>query len=172
MPRSRRSHPDRVQDPEPVSVPHQPAPQEPQPGVLITFRPGTLEAGLAQLRNAAGMAQVAFAADFAGGAVDLTQTRGSALVVFHNLGVAVADMDAEQMTAMATFASDAGHILTIEPEPIFFALGEGLSDGTRDYLRGYRDAVEHLYQQLTRETAGEEVGAAAAPVFQDTAAAT
>jgi subtilisin family serine protease len=38
--------------------------------------------------------------------------------------------------------------LAIEPERIFYAIEEGLS---LDYLRGYRDAVDNLYQKATTE---------------------
>jgi subtilisin family serine protease len=47
-----------------------------------------------------------------------------------------------------TSAGEDSAILAIEPERIFYAIEEGLSP---EYLRGYRDAVDNLYQKATTE---------------------
>jgi subtilisin family serine protease len=127
---------------------------------------------VASLRATAGLGQVAFAADFAGGATDLAQVRDSDMLVFNNLGVAVADAEPAQLSSAATLVAGESAILSIEPEPIFFAFGDGPPPDFLPYLRGYRDAVEHLYRKLTAGPSGaleEGLGAAA---FQNTAAAT
>lgn len=149
----------------------QPRYDESKPGVLITFRPGAEQEAVAAMRDAAGVRQLAFAADFPESAVDLAQVRESDMLVFSGLGVAVADMDPDQVSGMTALAAGESGVYAVEPEPIFFALGDGLPDDLVSYLRGYRDAVEHLYQKLTRgETTGVE-GVEGAITFQDTAAA-
>lgn len=63
--------------------------------------------------------------------------------------------DAEAIQSMAISAAEADSpILVIEPEYHAYALSD-LSQAPLEYLRGYRDAVNHLYEQLTRTAAGE-----------------
>ncbi|MGE3538614.1 MAG: S8 family serine peptidase [Candidatus Tectimicrobiota bacterium] len=176
MPRSRRMSPDitPASGPDPArrlpdgSVP----PSGEQPGWLITFRPGALETGVHQLRDAAGVSTVAFAAEFAGGAVDLAQLAGSDLLVLNTLGIAVADVAPDQMAAMTALAQEEANILSIEPEPVFFTMSAGLPPATLDYLRGYRDAVDHLYRQFVGAPDETETARPSVTAWQDTEVAT
>jgi subtilisin len=99
------------------------------------------------LSNTAGLSQVAAASDFEGSGVAADDLSSSEAIVFGNLGIAIvsADEAAVQSLAMATADADAP-IMVMEPEYRAYALNEiaGLSP---DYLRGYRDAVGHLYDQ-------------------------
>lgn len=145
-----------------------------QPGVLITFRPERLETTLLGLTRAAGLESVATARDFASGAVDLAETANSDMIVFNEIGVAVASVDPDQLGSMMRAAADDDGIVHVEPEPIFWATGSQLPSDPLTYLRGYRDAVDHLYETLTgapAEAAGELL-AAAATAFQDNASRT
>ena len=119
------------------------------------------------LSNVAGIGEIAVAADYADSAVsgeDLSQTDG---LYFGTLGIAVVSGD-EAVQALATAAADADSpILVIEPEYRAYALN-GPAALAGEYLRGYKDAVNHLYEQLTRPT---EAAIAEMPLagFQDNA---
>jgi subtilisin family serine protease len=131
-----------------------------------------MDAGVANLRNAAGTSQIAFAADFAGNAVNIAQIGSGDVVVFNSLGVAVANVDPDQAAGISAMVTADSAIHSVEPEPIFFTSSDGLSPDAFTYLRGYRDAVNHLYEQLTGEPGTQTIGALAGETFQDTAEAT
>src|ERR1700759_1061476 len=122
------------------------APYELKPGVLITFRPQSLKQAVSRLSDSAGIKNVAFAADFSQG-VDMEQTRQAGMVVFNKLGVAVADVDPDQQTSIAAVMTDNSAIANVEREPIFFAFGDTTSPDFVSYLRGYRDAVNFIYDR-------------------------
>ena len=94
----------------------------------------------------------------------------SKCVVFEKLGMAKVGPEAMQSLSMS--ASDADSpILAIEPEYIAHLTQEhGTIDVPIDYLHGYKDAVDELYEKLTNgmsivQTDGVETSA----IFQDTA---
>lgn len=144
-------------------------PSDLSPGVLITFRPDTMKAVVARMSDVAGVKNVAFAADFGNQAVDLGQTRQAGMTVFNTLGVAVADLDPDQEAGLAALSSSEPSETVVEPEPIFFAFGAGATPEFMAYLRGYRDAVNHLYETAAQ---GTGVEGAAAVALQSTAQAT
>lgn len=115
------------------------------PGLLITFEPGGEGDALAEMANSAGITSVAHAADFVN-AADMAQLSGAELTVFSNLGVAVANVDPDQQTSISAMPSSPVPVFAVEPEPIFFAFGDDLPGDFGSYLRGYRDAVDHLYR--------------------------
>jgi hypothetical protein len=53
-------------------------------------------------------------------------------------------MDDLALSGVMNIAGGGSAILAIEPERIYYAIEEGLS---WEYLKGYRDAVNHLYEQ-------------------------
>jgi subtilisin family serine protease len=149
------------------------APQDLKPGILITFRPQAVKGMVNRLKDSAGISNVAYAADFKEAGVDIEQTNQSDMLVFNTLGVAVADADPDQLSSMSALTAGDDSIISVEPEPIFFAFGDGIPGDFLPYLRGYRDAVDYLYQKLTGGTAGALLeGVTAAEAFQNTAAAT
>lgn len=75
------------------------------PGILISFKPGAMKAGLQQLTSTAGLKTVAHAAEFDDGAVDFAQAAQAGMIVFDALGVAVMDADPDQETALATLVA-------------------------------------------------------------------
>ncbi len=96
------------------------------------------------------------------GAEEVTSTRNAERgaaprthpTLFAELGVAVADLSAQQLSA----ARADRRLLSVEPERVQRALGGPLSE---EYLRGFRDAAQFLHSQLD--------GAAVAPAqFGDT----
>jgi subtilisin family serine protease len=99
------------------------------------------------LANTAGLSNVVVASDADDSAVSSDELASSDAVVFGNLGIAVISAEEAAVQSLALSASDADSpILVIEPEYRAYALNEnaGLSP---DYLRGFRDAVGHLYDQ-------------------------
>jgi subtilisin family serine protease len=86
-------------------------------------------------------------------------------VIFKALGIVlVPDIDAA--TALAASTSDADSpVQVIEPE--YIAYLSDITGSSLDYLRGYRDAVNHLYDQLTAGGRAQTEADISA-VFQDT----
>lgn len=115
---------------------------------IITFREDAVTEGLALLSDQAGITGLANAADFPESALDLSQLEAGGGAVFPTLGMAVVSLDEGGANSIRTSAGEDSAILAIEPERIFYAIEEGLS---LDYLRGYRDAVDNLYQKATTE---------------------
>lgn len=116
-----------------------------KPGVLVTFDADGVKETVAALSDRAGVKNVAYAADFES-AADMGQLSSAGMTVFANLGVAVADLDPDQEMGIASLPGDTGPVAAIEPEPIFFAF-DGAAEALETYLRGYRDAVNHIYDQ-------------------------
>ena len=108
------------------------------------------EAISSALGDIAGISSVASASDFTDGVVKDAELGSMDAAFFPELGVATVACDEEQLQALQSVAVDRGVILSVEPEYIYHALS-GIDDG---YLRGYRDAVNHLYDQLVGERGG------------------
>lgn len=113
---------------------------------IITFRDALVREGLAILRDQAGILELPSAADFSQAALDVNQLETAGGAVLPTLGVAVVSLDEGALSRMMTIAGEDSAILAIEPERIFYALVDGLPP---DYLQGYRDAVNHLYEKAT-----------------------
>nr|AHB86038.1 Pwb4 [uncultured bacterium] len=113
---------------------------------IITFREDAVTEGLALLSDQAGIMGLANAADFPDSALDFSQIEAAGGAVFPTLGVAVVSLDEGGFSSIMTSAGEDSVILAIEPETTFYAIGDGLSV---DYLRGYRDAVDNLYEKAT-----------------------
>ena len=137
---------------------------------VITFRDNAVTEGLTTLREQAGIARLANAADFPGSALDLGQLDAAGGAVFPTLGVAVVSMDEDALSQVMSVAGEDSAILAVEPERIFYAIGTELQI---DYLEGYRDAVDNLYQKIST-TAPHETGNGAKPTvsFADDALST
>ncbi|MEG4319929.1 MULTISPECIES: S8 family serine peptidase [unclassified Microcoleus] len=128
---------------------------------IVTFREDAVTEGLGILSDRAGIRGLANAADFPESALDLSQLEATGGAVFPTLGVAVVSLEEEAVSSIMTSAADDSAILAIEPERIFYAIGDGLS---ADYLEGYRDAVNHLYEKATN---AQVAGLAAKECFAD-----
>src|SRR5687767_12252918 len=80
----------------------------------------------------------------AGGTSTRSAERGAAPrthpTLFAELGVAVADLSAQQLSA----ARADRRLLSVEPERVQRALGGPLSE---EYMRGFRDAAQFLHSQ-------------------------
>ncbi|MEG4622826.1 S8 family serine peptidase [Microcoleus sp. w1-18aA5] len=113
---------------------------------IITFREDAVIEGLDLLSDQTGIRGLANAADFPDSALDLSQIAAAGGAVFPTLGVAVVSLDEGAFSSIMTSAGEDSAILAIEPESTFYVIGDGLS---ADYLRGYRDAVDNLYDKAT-----------------------
>jgi subtilisin len=133
---------------------------------IITFRDDAVSEGLDLLSDQTGITGLANAADFPDSALDFSQIEAAGGAVFPTLGVAVVSLDEAGFSSIMTSAGEDSAILAIEPESIFYAIGDGLSV---DYLRGYRDAVDNLYEKATTT---EETGVGAQECFADDAEST
>ncbi|MDY3560613.1 S8 family serine peptidase [Gemmata sp. JC673] len=138
---------------------------------IVIFKDGAVgdPAGArAVLRDVAGIGDAAVASDYEDSAVtaeDLAQTEA---MYFPTLGMAVVSGD-EAVQAMAAGIADADSpILAIEPEYTVSAL-ETSGPVALDYLRGYKAAVDHLYEQLTARGADAGIEEMPAAGFSDTA---
>ena len=113
---------------------------------IITFREDAVTEGLDLLSDQTGIRGLANAADFPDSALDFGEIEAAGGAVFPTLGIAVVTLDEGGFSSVMTSAGEDSAILAIEPESIFYAIEEGLSV---DYLQGYRDAVNHLYEKAT-----------------------
>jgi subtilisin family serine protease len=138
---------------------------------VVTFRDGAHAEALATMKKRAGLTKgkLMTTSDFGTGGVDVEQLPGSNGVVFEKLGIAVISVEAEAAGAMAQDAGEDSAILAVEPEGIMYALN-ALPGLSLDYLRGFRDAADRLYDEAQQgEGGGGALGAAIASVFADNA---
>jgi subtilisin family serine protease len=136
---------------------------------IIVFKDDvTPSAVLSTLNKEAGLREVTRSADYEGGAIDADDLAGAKVLHFDKLGVVVVSEE-KAVQALAATASEADSpILAIEPEYVCHPTSFLEAAIPLDYMRGYRDAVNQLYDRLTSRGAapGEEAEALAA--FQDT----
>lgn len=120
------------------------------------------------LREITGSANVTSTSDFESMAVTANAMETSEVTHFEELGVAIV-AEGSALESLSASVSDADSpILAIEPEYIAY-LSDADTTFDISYLRGYRDAVNHLYDQLTGQSADEVSEADVSAIFQDTA---
>jgi subtilisin len=179
---ARRRRP--VKPPQPVSEPHDQPDMTPGPDMmsadpaaqttgryLVVYRDDALDKPKEVSRSLSrltGIRHLAIASDFGDRIAKADDVGDADGLYFPALGVAVVPADDTQLQSLMGAAGDeASSILAIEPEYVFYALAEQAGPPL-EYLRGYRDAVNHLYEALAGTTAeAAELGIAAA--LQDTA---
>ncbi|HEX6699124.1 MAG TPA: S8 family serine peptidase [Gaiellaceae bacterium] len=118
------------------------------------------------LRSVAPVSNIARTSDFAASALDVGETGAADATVFSELGIAVVAADPEGGPSLLAAAEADPRIIAIEPERVLYAIDESPPLST-DYLRGYRDAVSHLYDQ-TAPAGASEAAVEAAAAFADT----
>jgi subtilisin family serine protease len=118
------------------------------------------------LNNVAGLRNVMASADFAERGISSEEVAESKAVHFSKLGIAIVTEE-EAFHNLAVSSSDADSpILTVEPEYIsYLSNSGGLS---LDYLRGFRDAANRLYEEATGAGVSPEEVAGILATFQDT----
>ena len=136
---------------------------------IITFRDNAVTAGIAALSDQAGITGLVSAADFPESALDLSQLEAAGGAVFPMLGLAVVSLDDAALSSVMSAVGQESAILAIEPERIFYAIGAV----QEDYLQGYRDAADHLYQKAAASAPDQaKTGAQPAATFADDAQST
>ena len=125
---------------------------------VIVFKEEAADAATIRttLSEAAGLTNLTTSADYEGGAISAEDLAESEVALFEKLGVVVVSGE-EAVQALAASASDVDSpILAIEPEYIAYLSNPLAGELPLEYLRGYRDAVNQLYDQLAgRGTAAE-----------------
>ncbi len=139
---------------EPTQPHNQEAAAETTGRYLVLMREGSTKNNVEALKNAAGV-KVASSSDFKKNAVNMETLGGAQAMLFESLNVAVVDAPPEQTEALSFAIRTDNPILAMEPERVVYAI----ADATAEYLRGYRDAVNHLTDQVLGQ-AKEEVSAA------------
>ena len=120
------------------------------------------------LNQLAGLREVAASDDFEGGAISGEDLADNDVVHFYKLGIVVVTGE-EAVQALAASASDADSaILAIEPEYVAYPSGPANGGLPLEYLSGYKDAVNHLYDHLSTRGAGLGEEAEISAVLQDT----
>lgn len=119
---------------------------------LVLLRDNGVKEGLQAIKDASGLTHVCSAADYEGSAVEMDEANKAEVFFLDNLKVAVVDADPTQLSGLQTSAAEDGAILAVEPERIMYALTPPNDPLTAqfpfEYLRGYKDAVNHLYASL------------------------
>lgn len=125
---------------------------------------GNAKKAVAALKTLAGVATVATSDEYEENAMDMAEAADADAVVFTELGIAVVSGDGGRGQLLAAASGD-GRVLSFEPEPIFYATETAPPD--LDYFRGYKAAVDHLYEQMNGHRAGL-IGEDAAQLPADT----
>jgi subtilisin family serine protease len=112
---------------------------------LVLLPEDDMESGIQSITEATGMGAIARAADFPDHTFTAEELERNAVAVFDSLGVAVVDLDPDQVQSLRVAEASEQAIMAVEPERVVYALQTPAETGlARDYLRGYRDAVNHL----------------------------
>lgn len=135
---------------------------------LVVYRDDVLQSpsdAIQSLNRVAGIREISSSADYEAAVIDPEDASEAEALYFPALGIAVVTADDARLQSLMTATADeTTNILAIEPEYIYHAIAEPTPI---EYLRGYRDAVNHLYEQLAGKT--QEEGIEPAAIFVDTA---
>ncbi len=132
-----------IGSPESLGVGYQPR-EEFTGSYLVTYAENAPAADVeVMLSNSAGVSTFSRSAE----ALMEVGNEPDCAVVLEDLAIAVVSMAPDAAGVMAAGVSDTQTpILAVEPERYLYALGDMLSE---EYLRGYRDAANSLYESLT-----------------------
>ncbi|GAB3848573.1 S8 family peptidase [Dactylosporangium cerinum] len=123
----------------------------------------------ATLQSVAGVSNVVESGELSEGGAELQELTDSDAVLYPKLGIAVVTGAEDRLESLSTATAEDERIEAMEPELTVYALQQpGVLE--TEYLRGYRDAANELYEHANGGTAG--VAVEAAPSFADTAAFT
>lgn len=132
---------------------------------LVLLRQDAIDEGVKELTNAAGLSAVRSKSAGDEGAMP-----SDGMLVFDEIGVAVASGAPDQLGRINAMAGNGSAVLAVEPERVVHVLGGpgglDLGDKAGDYLQGYRDAVNELVERLLPPS-GEAERAVAAAEFDE-----
>lgn len=135
---------------------------------LVLLDEENVNAGIQAIGNSTGVSEFAHTADFADSAITPDQVAESTSLVFDELGVAVVTLDTDQVRSLNATTIGSQLPLAVEPERVVYALSDpeafrpmvpsipgsaGNVSISLDYLKGYRDAIHQLIEQLTNTDA-------------------
>lgn len=136
---------------------------------IIVFKEGSTDPKKIKstLSDVAGLKEITASSDYAEGAgINADDLAESDVVQFEKLGVVVCSAE-QDIQALAASAADADSpILAIEPE---YLAHPTVAELPLEYLRGYKDAVNQLYGELSKGGATTAEEAEIAAVLRDTA---
>lgn len=110
---------------------------------LILMEPDDLKGAVKSLQSQGGIKLQSVAGLEVAAATEASVKEGEG-ITFHDLGVAVVNAPPDQLSAISSAVASAPNLHMMEPERFVFALGAL----DVSYMRGYRDAVNHLYDQI------------------------
>ena len=116
-------------------------------GRYLVLLPEDVNSGIGAMTNSTGIRSFARAADFAGHMFTSEQLESSEASVFDDLGVAVMTLDPDQAQAVRTATATDAAILAVEPERVVYAINDLPTGLSAEYLKGYRDSINHLIEQ-------------------------
>ena len=122
---------------------------------LVLLDPDQLNAGAAALYAAMSPNNVLNSAAYGDGAVPPAQAERADLLLLNDIGVAVVRCDAAKVPGLQAAADTNPAIIAIEPEQVvqLLAADSALSEAVvAEYLRGYKDAVDHLSATLLKKS--------------------
>jgi subtilisin family serine protease len=164
--------------------------------MIVTIRDNSTrgrEQAIARLQECTGVSGVCHASDFSAEGLDMDQAADAGVIVMDTLGMAILNGDADQMSAASSVLSADQDGVIVEPEYINWVMPSLLDDDLLEpksdsvpvaaapttahleYLRGYYDAVKHLYDTLRASAAvpaGTSFAGAQAGGFSDSASST
>jgi subtilisin family serine protease len=149
---------------------------------LVLLEDNEIKAGVQAISNSTGIRDFAQSDDFEDNAISPGALADTDAIVLNDLGVAVVSLEPDQVRSLNQAVSSSAALITMEPERVVYALSElqpepeqivqiapeiqlqaeNLSIST-DYLKGYRDAVNQLVDQLMGTVADLELPTEALP---------
>jgi subtilisin len=131
---------------------------------IVLLEEDTAKAGLEAIKQATGLKAVCNTADYVDSAVAMADADQAEVFYLDKLHVAVVDADPTQAGGLeSAVADESSNIMAVEPERFMYTLA-ALDAATLQYLRGYKDAVNQLYETLSAAggiSAAEDAFAAA-----------
>jgi subtilisin len=116
---------------------------------LVLFAENNHDQGIKTIQKVTGFSQVIKSSDFSGDRFNASRLASSDPIFFDTLGVAVVNLDSEQMKSIdRAIKDDSNPILAMEPERVVYAISETPPTEWIEYLKGYRDAVNHVTNRL------------------------
>lgn len=154
---------------------------------LVLLRQDAMDTGIRMLTDQVGL-NVTRSVDFQSGVADTDALASGGAIVFDDLAVAVVDAPPDQFRSLSFAASEDNGIIAIEPERVVYAVYDRMVEASPPmsgapsfghwqapspvnvpapgmplaYLRGYRDAVNHVVDQVLGTSSSTSAVAGAA----------
>ena len=119
---------------------------------LVLFRPERHKDGVLAIQNAIGSIEVSRTSDYNNGEVIMEDADRADIFVLDELSVAVVRANPDQLSSLQSVSSNNDDILAVEAERLVYAFPVNdrfVTEQPVEYLRGYKDAVNHLWTSLT-----------------------